>query len=71
LSFQKPLKYVSKDTIARWITNVLRDLGIDITKFGAHSIRAASTSPAAKAGTPLEVILESAGWSNCGTFPTF
>ena len=68
LSFQKPFKPVSKDTIARWIKNVLKDAGIDTTKFGAHSTRAASTSAAAKAGTPLEVILESAGWSNCGTF---
>ena len=71
LSFQKPFKPVSKDTISRWIKNVLKDVGIDTTKFGAHSTRAASTSAAAKAGTPLEVILESAGWSNCGTFAKF
>ena len=67
LSFQKPCKPVSKDTIARWIKNVLKDAGIDITKFGAHSTRAASPSAAAKVATPLEVFLESAGWSNCGT----
>ena len=71
LSFQKPFKPVSKDTISRWTKNVLKDAGIDTTKFGAHSTRAASTSAAAKAGTPLEVILESAGWSNCGTFAKF
>lgn len=71
LSFQKPFKPVSKDTISRWIKNVLKAAGIDTTKFGAHSTRAASTSAAARAGTPLEVILESAGWSNCGTFATF
>ena len=71
LSFQKPFKPVSKDTISRWIKNVLKDAGIDTTTFGAHSNRAASTSVAAKAGTPLEVILESAGWSNCATFANF
>ena len=49
----------------------LEDAGIDTTKFGAHSTRAASTSAAAKEGTPLEVILESAGWSNCGAFDKF
>ena len=71
LSFQKPFKPVSKDTIARWIKNDLKDAGIDTTKFGAHSTRAASTSAAAEARTPLDVILESTGWSNCGTFAKF
>ena len=71
LSFQKPFEPVSKDTISRWIKNVLKDMGIDTTKFGAHSTIAASTSAAAKAGTLLEVILESAGWSNYGTFAKF
>ena len=71
LSFQKPFKPVSKDTISRWIKNVLKGAGIDTTKFGAHSTRAASTSAAAREGTPLEVILESAGWSNCQTFAKF
>ena len=69
LSFQKPFKPVSKDTIFHWIKHVLKDAGIDTTKFAAaHSTRAAATSAAAKAGTPLEVILEAAGCSNCGTF---
>ena len=39
LSFQKPFKPVSKDTISRWIKNVLKDADIDTTKFGAHSTR--------------------------------
>ena len=71
LSFQKSFKPVSKDAVARWIKNVLKDGGIDTTKFGAHSTRVASTSVASKAGTPLEAILESAGWSNCGAFAKF
>ena len=71
LSFQKPFKPVSNDTVARWIKNVLKDAGIDTTKFGAHSTRAASPSAAAKVATPLEVFLESAGWSNCGAFAKF
>ena len=71
MSFQKPFKPVRKDTISRWIKNVLKYAGIDTTKFGAHSTKAASISAAAKAGTPLDVILKSAGWSNCGTFAKF
>ena len=71
LSFQKPFKPVSMDTISQWIRNVFKDVGIDTTKFGAHSTRAASTSAAAKAGKPIEVILKSAGWSNWGIFAKF
>ena len=71
LSFQKPFKPVSKDTISRWIKIVLKDAGIDITQFTAHSTRAASTSAAANAGAPVESILQSAGWSQCGTFAKF
>ena len=48
-----------------------KDAGIDTGKFTAHSTRAASTSAAAQAGTLIEVIMESAGWSNCGTFAKF
>ena len=35
LNFQKPFKPVSKDTVARWIKNVLKTMnaGIDTTKF--------------------------------------
>lgn len=71
LSYQKPFKPVSKDTISRWVKIVLKDAGIDITKFTAHSTRAASTSAATRAGAPMESILKSAGWSNCGTFAKF
>ena len=71
LSFQKPFKPVSKDTISRWIKSVLSDAGVDTAKFTAHSTRADSTSAAAKAGVPIGNILESAGWSNCGTFAKF
>ena len=71
LSFQKPFKTVSKNTISHWIKNVLKDAGIDTTKFGAHSTRAASTTAAAKAGMLLEVILESAGLFNCRTLSKF
>lgn len=71
LSYQRPFKPVSKDTISRWIKIVLKEAGIDTTKFTAHSTRAASTSAAAKAGVPIERILDSAGWSNSGTFARF
>ena len=61
LSYQRPFKPVSKGTISRWIKIVMKEAGIDITKFTAHSTRAASTGAAVKAGVPIERILDSAG----------
>ena len=63
LSFQKAFTPVSKDTISCWIKIVLKEAGIYITQFTAHSTRAASISAAVKAGSPIKTILESAGWS--------
>ena len=44
LSYCKPFKPVCTDTIARWLKKVLENAGINITKYGAHSTRAAVTS---------------------------
>ena len=44
LSHQKPHKHVSKDTLARWLRDVLSKAGVDTQQFGAHSTRVASTS---------------------------
>lgn len=71
LSYVKPYKEVTKDTIARWIKVVLLRSGIDISKFGAHSVRAAVTSKAKANSVPFEKILDKAGWSNSKTFAKF
>ena len=58
VSYQKPHKSISKDTVARWLKQELKLAGIDTSTFGAHSTRAASTS-AAKAHNvdgPLKVL---------------
>ena len=44
LSYVKPSKHVSKDTIFRWIKQVLEAAGIDVKKYSAHSRKAAFTS---------------------------
>lgn len=44
ISYVKPFKPVSKDTISRWVKQGLESAGIDINKYSAHSSRAASTS---------------------------
>ncbi|MPC64887.1 hypothetical protein E2C01_059009 [Portunus trituberculatus] len=46
ISFIKPHKGVTQDTIARWIKTMLDKSGVDTTKFTAGSVCAAATSKA-------------------------
>lgn len=71
ISYVKPHKRVSKDTVARWIKTVMIRAGIDVTVFGPHSVRAAVTSKASQKSVPIADILKTAGWSNVGTFRKF
>ena len=71
LSYIKPFKPVSKDTIARWVKVVLKSAGIDVKKYSAHSSRAASTSICKAKGLTMQKIMAAAGWSNAGTFAKF
>ena len=71
ISFVRPHKAVSKDTIGRWIKSVLANAGIDTSQFGAHSTRAASTSAAKNSGLDMATIMKAAGWSNASTFALF
>lgn len=68
VSFQKPHRPVSTDTISRWLKEVLQRSGIDTSIFKGHSTRAASTSAADNSKVPMSTILDSAGWSNASTF---
>ena len=60
-----------KDTIARWIKQVLEAAGIEIKKYSGHSSRAASTSSCKAKGLNLAAIMKSAGWSNLSTVARF
>ena len=71
LSFVKPNAPVSKDTIARWIKMVLKLAGIDISKYSAHSSRAASTSHAKSKGLTTQEVMKCAGWSSDTVFARF
>ena len=71
ISYQKPHKAVSTDTLARWFKEVLTRAGIDTLQFGAHSTRSASTSAAVIRGTPVDVVMKAAGWSAASTFTRF
>ena len=71
LSYKKPHKAVSKETIARWIRITLNKAGINTNKFKPHSTRSASTSAAAAAGASINCIMKAAGWSQESTFRKF
>ena len=71
ISFVKPHKEVSKSTISRWIKTVMALSGIDTAVFTAHSTRSASVSKAQSKDLPLDIILQTAGWSNARTFQKF
>ena len=71
IALRKPHSPVTKDTIARWVREVMKLAGIDVALFTPHSMRAASTSALARAKVPLHTILETAGWSRHDTFARF
>ena len=71
ISYNRPFKRVSRDTISRWVKLVLTDSGIDTSRFKPHSTRTASTSAASNASVSLDDILRTAGWSSESTFAKF
>lgn len=71
LSYTKPFKPVSRDTVSRWIKNVLEKAGIDTKVFSAHSTRAAATSAANANNVSINTIMDAAGWSRESTFRKF
>lgn len=63
ITWRKPHHPASSQTLSRWVKNILGKSGIDITCFGTHSTRHASTSAALRAGVNIEVIRNAAGWT--------
>ena len=64
-------KAMARDTISRWTKDVLKQSGIDITNFTAHSTRAVVASQAGVKDVPLDVILSNIGWESAQTFHKF
>lgn len=71
VTHQKPHGRASKDTIRRWIQQIMKDAGIDISIYKPHSARAASTSKAKANNASLLEIMNTAGWKSAATFATF
>lgn len=69
ISFCKPHRAVSKDTVTRWVKSTLANPGTNVTTLTTHRTRAALTSYSVhKPGISLANVLKAAGWSNASTF---
>ena len=68
ISYRKPHRPVTKDTITRWVNQLMAAAGIDINKHVTHSCRAAASSKCAKRKIPIKKILQACGWASESTF---
>ena len=68
ITFGKPHHPASKDSLARWVKEVMRNSGIDTEILKPHSTKVASNSTAYKLGIPLHEVLKRGPLSNAGTF---
>ena len=71
VSFTKPYNPVGRQSISRWLKNVLSSAGIDTNIFKAHSTRMAATSKASHLGVGLTCIIKTAGWKSSTNFEKF
>ena len=71
LTYQKPHKKASRDTIRRWIQNVMMNAGVDVSVYKPHSTRSAATSKAKANKATLLEIMKTAGWGSAATFAKF
>ena len=71
ISFIKSNKAVSRDTILRWIKQVLTNSGLDTKIFTSHGTRAASATKAHQNEITLDTILNTIGWESAKTFQKY
>lgn len=71
LTIKKPHDKASKDTLGRWVKQMLFDAGLDTKQFKPHSTRHASASAALRKGISVDLICKTAGWSQESTFARF
>ena len=67
----KPHGPASKDTISRWLKQVILDAGINTSVFKPHPTRSAATSAAKSADVPLDEIMTTAGWRSSSVFAVY
>ena len=62
---------MTKDTLARWLRDILNKSEVDTELFSAHNTRSASTSAAATCGSRVDDIMKADGWPAVSTFTRF
>lgn len=67
LTTRPPVRLASRDTLRRWVRDVMGAAGIDLTVFSPHSTRSASSSKAALV-LPMSTIISTIGWARESTF---
>ncbi|PIK61248.1 hypothetical protein BSL78_01807 [Apostichopus japonicus] len=65
-----PYSAASKDTISRWLAEIIRPFTTGTITPRAHDIRGVAASTALFAGVPVEDILKAAAWRTPTTFVT-
>lgn len=63
ITFKKPYRKASSQTISIWLKSVLQSSGLNTEKFTGHSTRHAATSAAARKGVSIDRIRLTAGWT--------
>jgi hypothetical protein len=71
ISFVKPHRAVSGDTIRRWILDIMKGSGVNTNVFKAHSTRGAATSAALRNKVLIATILKAGMWRSENTFVKF
>ena len=61
-------KPVARNTISRWLVEVMSSSGVDTTYFKGHSTRGASTSKAKSRGANPNQLMQQGDWSSVSTF---
>ncbi|PFX12228.1 hypothetical protein AWC38_SpisGene23852 [Stylophora pistillata] len=70
-STKKPHKRASRDTIRRWIQQMMLKAGISINVYKPYSTCSAAASKAKVNNASLAEIMQTAGWSSAATFARF
>ena len=71
LSFVKPHNEVVKSTISEWIKEVIKQSGINVEHFKAHSTKSASSYKVQISGLPVEQILKRGNWLSKSTWQKY
>ena len=71
LSTMRPHGAISRDSFGRWVKVTLGKAGVDLSIYGVHSTRSATTSSACGSGVSVQVIMRAAGWELDCTFRQF